>query len=535
MPSPTDSAVPGKNDQEMAILTEIGQVLSSTLELREEFAKIMQILIDKLHMHRGSLVLLDDSSGRLRIEAAVGFTPEEIERGVYALGEGITGNVVATGRPRVIPDIRKEPDFLNRTYARKLEHLNTQVSFFCIPIKVAGRTAGALSCDKEFVSDEQLHADEIFLGIITAFLGQAIQINRMVMRQKEELLEENRQLRDQVRDRYRFENIIGDAPAMHEVFATVGQVANSRATVLLSGETGTGKEMIAKAIHYNSERHKLPFVAVNVAAIPRDLIESELFGHEKGAFTGADALRRGRFEQADGGTLFLDEIGDMSPALQTRLLRVLAEGEFYRVGGQTPVKVDVRVIAATHQDLEMRVKSGHFREDLLHRLNVIRIEIPPLRERREDIPELLRHYLSVAGQELGVEPKLLTGPAETALVTFDWPGNVRQLVNACRRLTVTAPGREVRAEDIPPDLGGVPVGHASNHDWMAKLSHWAEQELDAGTQRLLDTAVPEVERVLIRVALRKADGLKQDAAKLLGWGRNTLTRKMKELGMEELG
>jgi two-component system nitrogen regulation response regulator GlnG len=198
------------------------------------------------------------------------------------------------------------------------------------------------------------------------------------------------------------------------------------------------------------------------------------------------------------------------------------------------VKVDVRVIAATHQDLETRVKSGHFREDLLHRLNVIRIEIPPLRERREDIPELLRHYLSIAGQELGVEPKLLMPTAETALVTFDWPGNVRQLVNACRRLTVTAPGREIRAEDIPPDLGGVPVGQATNHDWTAKLSHWAEQELDAGTQRLLDQAVPEVERILIRVALRKADGLKQDAAKLLGWGRNTLTRKMKELGMEDV-
>jgi len=230
----------------------------------------------------------------------------------------------------------------------------------------------------------------------------------------------------------------------------------------------------------------------------------------------------------------LDEIGDMSPALQTRLLRVLAEAEFYRVGGQTPVRVDVRVIAATHQDLEMRVKSGHFREDLLHRLNVIRIEIPPLRERREDVPELLYHYLSVAGQELGVEPKLLTPPAESALVTFDWPGNVRQLVNACRRLTVTAPGREIRPEDIPADLGGAPVGRAANHDWMAKLSHWAERELDAGTRRLLDQAVPEVERILIRVALRKAEGLKQDAAKLLGWGRNTLSRKMKELGMEDV-
>jgi two-component system nitrogen regulation response regulator GlnG len=327
--------------------------------------------------------------------------------------------------------------------------------------------------------------------------------------------------------------LLGQAAAMQQVFRAVGRLSRSSMTVLITGESGTGKELVARALHRHSPRSSKAFVALNTAAFTADLLESELFGHEKGAFTGADALRRGRFEQADGGTLFLDEIGDMSPALQTRLLRVLAEGEFYRVGGQTPVRVDVRVIAATHQDLEMRVKSGHFREDLLHRLNVIRIEIPPLRDRREDIPELLYHYLSGAGQELGVEPKLLTPPAESVLVTFDWPGNVRQLVNACRRLTVTAPGREIRPEDIPADLGGAPVGHSANHDWMAKLSHWAERELDAGTQRLLDQAVPEVERILIRVALRKADGLKQDAAKLLGWGRNTLSRKMKELGMED--
>ena len=328
--------------------------------------------------------------------------------------------------------------------------------------------------------------------------------------------------------------LLGQAAAMQQVFRAVGRLSRSSMTVLITGESGTGKELVARALHRHSPRLSRAFVALNTAAFTADLLESELFGHEKGAFTGADGLRRGRFEQADGGTLFLDEIGDMSPALQTRLLRVLAEGEFYRVGGQIPVKVDVRVIAATHQDLETRVKSGHFREDLLHRLNVIRIEIPPLRERREDIPELMRHYLSIAGQELGVVPKLLMPTAESALVTFDWPGNVRQLVNACRRLTVTAPGREIRAEDVPADLGGSPRAQVATFDWAAKLSHWAEQEFDSGTRRLLDQAVPEVERILIRVALRKADGLKQDAAKLLGWGRNTLTRKMKELGMQDV-
>lgn len=327
--------------------------------------------------------------------------------------------------------------------------------------------------------------------------------------------------------------LLGQAAAMQQVFRAIGRLSRSSMTVLITGESGTGKELVARALHRHSPRASKAFVALNTAAFTPDLLESELFGHEKGSFTGADTQRRGRFEQADGGTLFLDEIGDMSPALQTRLLRVLAEGEFYRVGGQTPVKVQVRVIAATHQDLELRVKSGNFREDLLHRLNVIRIEIPPLRKRREDIPELLGNYLSVAAQELGTEPKILLQSAESLLVNFDWPGNVRQLVNACRRLTVSAPGSEIRAEDIPADLGGAHAMRANDSDWMAKLSQWAEAELATGTERLLDQALPEVERILIRVALRKARGLKQDAAKILGWGRNTLTRKMKELGIED--
>ena len=328
--------------------------------------------------------------------------------------------------------------------------------------------------------------------------------------------------------------LLGHAASMQRVFRAIGRLSRSSMTVLITGESGTGKELVARALHRHSPRATKAFVALNTAAFTADLLESELFGHERGAFTGADAQRRGRFEQADRGTLFLDEIGDMSPALQTRLLRVLAEGEFYRVGGQTPVRVDVRVLAATHQDLEARVRSGLFREDLLHRLNVIRIEIPPLRERREDIPELLEHYLATAAQELGVEPKTLTPPARGALVAFAWPGNVRQLVNACRRLTVTAPGREIGVEDIPADLGGaVPAADAAMPEWTATLTHWAERELDSGTRRLLDHAVPEVERILIRVALRKAEGLKQEAAKLLGWGRNTLTRKMRELGMDD--
>jgi two-component system nitrogen regulation response regulator GlnG len=326
--------------------------------------------------------------------------------------------------------------------------------------------------------------------------------------------------------------ILGQAPAMQQVFRAIGRLSRSSMTVLITGESGTGKELVARALHRHSPRAAGPFIALNTSAIAADLLESELFGHEKGAFTGADALRRGRFEQADGGTLFLDEIGDMSATLQTRLLRVLAEGEFYRVGGQTPIKVDVRVIAATHQDLEARVVSGAFREDLLHRLNVIRIEIPPLRARREDIPDLLHHYLGVAARELGVEPKTLAAAAEQLLVASDWPGNVRQLVNACRRLTVLAPGREIKVADVPADLGGTPAQIAASSDWTQMLAHWAEQALQGGSSRLLDEALPEFERTLIRAALARADGRRQDAAKLLGWGRNTLTRKMRELNLE---
>jgi two-component system nitrogen regulation response regulator GlnG len=330
----------------------------------------------------------------------------------------------------------------------------------------------------------------------------------------------------------RIPEILGQAPAMQEVFRAIGRLSRSSMTVLITGESGTGKELVARALHRHSPRAAKPFIALNTSAFTAELLESELFGHERGAFTGAEALRRGRFEQADGGTLFLDEIGDMSSALQTRLLRVLAEGEFYRVGGNTPIRVDVRVIAATHQDLAARVDRGLFREDLLHRLNVIRIGIPPLRGRREDIPELLRHYFAAAAAELGVEPKTLERGALERLTAFDWPGNVRQLVNATRRLTVTAPGREIRSEDIPPDIGGVRTAAPAAAEWLRGLESWARGQAASPGLPLLDQAVPDFERTLIRVALSSCEGRRQDAARLLGWGRNTLTRKMRELGLE---
>ncbi|WP_299944607.1 nitrogen regulation protein NR(I) [uncultured Microbulbifer sp.] len=326
------------------------------------------------------------------------------------------------------------------------------------------------------------------------------------------------------------QEMIGEAPAMQEVFRAIGRLSHSNITVLINGESGTGKELVAQALHSHSPRRDKPFIALNMAAIPKDLMESELFGHEKGAFTGAASLRAGHFEQANGGTLFLDEIGDMPAETQTRLLRVLSDGEFYRVGGHTPVKVDVRIIAATHQNLEALTRQHRFREDLFHRLNVIRIHIPRLADRREDIPRLVRHFFDAAARDLGVEPKILTREAEGCLSCFDWPGNVRQLENTCRWVTVMASGREVHREDLPQELLCYQDAEAEAPlDWEKTLRAWADQALAAGRRDILSEAVPAFERALIEIALKHTAGRKRDAATLLGWGRNTLTRKLKEL------
>ncbi|HBH35282.1 MAG TPA: nitrogen regulation protein NR(I) [Gammaproteobacteria bacterium] len=327
--------------------------------------------------------------------------------------------------------------------------------------------------------------------------------------------------------------IIGEAPAMQEVFRAIGKLARSNITVLITGETGTGKELVAKALHRHSPRAANPFIAINTAAIPRDLLESELFGHERGAFTGATERRTGRFEQADGGTLFLDEIGDMPADLQTRLLRVLADGEFYRVGGRKPVKVDVRVIAATHQDLEQLVKDKLFREDLMHRLNVIRIHIPALRERREDIPLLMNKFLASSAEELHEETKELLPETALQLSHFEWPGNVRQLENTARLLTVMAAGKSVHIQDLPVEMQKFDSAEVRG-EWQAALKLWATQWLlQNSDQPLLDTAVPEFERIMIEAALESSGGTKNEAALRLGWGRNTLTRKMQALGIDE--
>jgi len=328
--------------------------------------------------------------------------------------------------------------------------------------------------------------------------------------------------------------ILGQAASMQEVFRAIGRLSQSAATVMINGESGTGKELVARALHRHSPRKEGPFVAINTAAIPRDLLESELFGHERGAFTGAATQRHGRFEQAENGTLFLDEIGDMPAELQTRLLRVLSDGHFYRVGGHTPIKANVRVIAATHQNLETRVRDGLFREDLFHRLNVIRLRLPPLRERREDVPILARHFLAHSAQELGVETKRLSDSALKRLQSFDFPGNVRQLENICHWLTVMAPGQTVDEADLPSDMRETTLSHSASHtsDWITALNSEADRLLQEVPGQVFDQLNKTFEKNLILRALAATGGRRVEAAQLLGIGRNTITRKIQELGIE---
>ena len=328
--------------------------------------------------------------------------------------------------------------------------------------------------------------------------------------------------------------MLGQAPAMQEVFRAIGRLSHSHATVLVTGESGTGKELVARALHRHSPRASAPFVAINTAAIPKDLLESELFGHERGAFTGAQSARRGRFEQAEGGTLFLDEIGDMPPDLQVRLLRVLSDSEYYRVGGHAPLKANVRIIAATHQNLDERVRQGLFREDLMHRLNVVRLRLPPLRERGEDIAPLARHFLRNSARELAVEPKQLTDAALKLLATFEFPGNVRQLENICHWLTVMAPGQRIDAADLPPDVLSASGASAADSEgnWQQALDRELAQALARGERSVADRLEKEFERTLIVRALAHTGGHRMEAAQWLGWGRNTLTRKIQELKLD---
>jgi Nif-specific regulatory protein len=525
---------------QLEILSEISQIMSSSLELKSVFDRVMRVLADHLGIEKARLVILDDVSGQLRIEIAHGLPPELQRRGVYAIGEGITGSVFETGQPRVIRDVREEPDYLDRTGG--LKGREQPYSFYCLPIMSENRPIGVLSADKPFVDEDSLASDFRMLSIVTALISQTVRISWMVHREKEELVDEVAQLRRSMADRYQFSNIIGSSPPMLEVFRTIEQVARTRATVLLSGETGTGKEMIAKAIHYNSDRSDKPFIRVNCGALSGQLLESELFGHVKGAFTGAIRDKIGRFQAAYGGTLFLDEIATLEPPLQVKLLRVLQEREFERVGDHQTLQTDVRIIAAANVDLVEEVKAKRFRDDLYYRLNVVAIALPSLRERREDVPALIDFFLDKYNSENARNLRRISRDMLNLLLRYPWPGNVRELENAIERAVVMSQSEDF-TEDLLPlairafaERGRPAMPADSPEDLTKRVVSQAIDEITADVDGTIwQRVVAGMERELIQQALEKTGGVKLKAADFLGINRNTLNKKYHELGLDGSG
>jgi Nif-specific regulatory protein len=489
--------------QELSALYEISKALASSLDLKETSIQILGILAKELSMRRGTLTLLDPNSKELVIEAAHGLTPEEMARGRFKVGEGVTGHVFEQGEPMIVPDLGREPLFLNRTRSRG-DLTKQRIALICLPVKIHGETIGVLSVDRLFPDEAaSLEEDVRVLTIVASLIGQAVKLHQKVAQERQILLEQNRQLQSELKVRYRLNNVIGRSKVMEDVFRSILQVSPSKATVLLRGESGTGKELMARAIHYNSSRAEKPFIKVNCAALPETLLESELFGHERGAFTGATQRRTGRFELADGGTIFLDEIGDIPPSVQIKLLRVLQEHRFERVGGSTTLNVDVRVVAATHRDLERAIREGAFREDLYYRLNVVPVFLPPLRERREDIPLLIDHFLARYNRENRKEVRI-DQDVMNLLLRYHWPGNVRELENCIERMVIMAQSDRITFDNIPPNIS----------TYFKDLQEVTRSSLDqkAGLQ----SSVEHLERERLIEALKKCGGVQARAAKILG-------------------
>ncbi len=440
-----ESAMEG--NVELVTIYEISKILSSSLDLHKTIREVLNVLSSHLKMSRGMVSLVQES-GELQVVGASGLSEEEIRRGRFQIGEGVTGKIMKTGLSAVVPDVAKEPLFLNRTGSRNLEK-DSVVSFIGVPIKVGRDTIGVISVDRELDGQPQnFQGDTRFLTMVANLIGQTVRLYRSVANERQQLMMEKSRLQKELQGKFKLDNVIGQSKVMQEVFAEVHQAAPGKSTVLLRGESGTGKEVIARAIHYLSSRKDKPFVKVNCAALSETLLESELFGHEKGSFTGATQDRKGRFELANGGTLFLDEIGDISPAFQTKLLRVLQEREFERVGGAKPIKVDIRLITATNRNLEEAVEKGDFRADLYYRINVVSIFLPPLRERREDIPSLVEHFLEKFNREN--EKKISISPdALKVMLECYWPGNVRELENCVERTMTMTRGNLIREVDLP--------------------------------------------------------------------------------------
>jgi Nif-specific regulatory protein len=537
-----------RHEQELDILDQLSQILSSGLELRQVFQRATTLLSNRLSIRRAALVLWDRTHEQLETVASVGLSEQEQQRGRYALGEGVTGRVIESGEAAVIADVSQNPEFLNRTGARKLPEAgdgeqapastqNEPLSFICVPIYDGQTCVGAISVDLPHREPEQLEADARLLRIVAGSFAQAVRIHQLVQLEKDQWLAEKQQLQSELHEKYQFDNIIGSAPAMLDVLSTVAQVASSRATVLILGETGCGKELIAKAIHYNSPRKEKPMVRVNCAALSPQLLESELFGHVEGAFTGAVRDKVGRFEAADGGTIFLDEVGTLDPQLQIKLLRVLQEREFERVGDHRTQSVDVRVIAATNMDLEEEVRQGNFREDLYYRLNVVTLDLPPLRNRREDIPRLIDYFLDKYNKENNRNLRTLNRGVLNTLLRYPWPGNVRELENAMERAVVMSTGEQFTEDLLPLQIRmfGQQMRsqgqEASVEDLATRLAQQAIEQYGEQEGEIYDSVIGEVERQLIGEALNRNGGVKLRTADYLGINRNTLNKKVKDLAI----
>ncbi len=498
--------------QELSLLFEISRGLDGSMDLRDVVGPVLKTMADRMGMLRGTLTLLDRETGEISIEEAYGLSGAQREKGRYKVGEGVTGKVVATGQPAVVPRIADEPLFLNRTGARK-GLKKEDISFICVPIKIGDEVVGALSADRLFSEDVSFQEDVRLLSIIASMIAQAVGLRRAAMEERRHLLDENLRLQEALKDRFRPSNIVGNSKAMQAVFDLIAQVSKSNATVLLRGESGTGKELAASAIHYNSLRASKPFVKVNCAALPEALLESELFGHEKGSFTGAVAQRKGRFELAQGGTIFLDEIGDLTPATQIRLLRILQEREFERVGGTGTLKADVRVIAATNRDLEHLMAEGKFREDLYYRLNVFPIHIPPLRERKTDIPLLADYFVEKYAKASHKDVRRISTPAINMLMAYHWPGNVRELENCIERAVLLSHDEVIHGHHLPPTLQ------------TAEASGTAPKAT-------LDSLLENMEKELILDALKSARGKMAKAARALGTSERIMGLRVRKYGID---
>ncbi len=497
---------------ELSALYEISKLLGSSLNLRSNLRGVMRVLSEYLDMKRGTVALRADNE--VSIIAAHGMSEEEIKKGRYRLGEGIIGRVAKLGSPIVIPNIGEEPLFLDKTGARKMIK-RENIAFLCVPIKFKNEVLGVVSVDRLFISRSVSFEEDLkLLKIIASLVAQSVKLHREVEKEREAFLEEKEILKQQLKGRYRVENIIGQSDSMQEVFEAVHRVAPSKANVLLRGESGTGKELVAKAIHYMSPRAREPFIKFNCASIPEGLLESELFGHEKGAFTGAVAMRKGRFELAHSGTIFLDEIGDLPLTLQPKILRVLQEKEFERVGGEKTIKVDVRLIAATSRNLEELVSKGKFREDLYYRLNVVPIYLPPLHERRVDIPVLIEYFLKKYNEENRKSVKI-TPEVMDVFVNYEWPGNVRELENTIERLVVMSSGKLLTVPDLP-----------SNIRDQSMKPRYGSQVRDA-----LPSTIADIEKANILDALKKTGWVQAKAAKLLGITPRQIGYKIRRYGM----